>query len=156
MRKFFYLAFTALLVLTACKDNAMYNKSFAFKNNEWKQSVKPSFVFEVKDTSTAYNFIIAIRTTTSYKYSNLWMYLNTKAPDGEKGREPYQMIIANPDGTWYGKKSGSIVENRINFNRRKFPKKGKYTFTIEQGVTEKVLDEILDITFIVEDVKGSQ
>jgi hypothetical protein len=84
------------------------------------------------------------------------LYLNTKAPNGEKGREPYQMIISNPDGTWYGNKSGSIVENKINFNRRKFPKKGKYVFTVEQGVTEKVLDEVLDITFIVEDVKVSQ
>jgi gliding motility-associated lipoprotein GldH len=156
MGKFIYLAFFAVILLTSCKDNALYNKSYSFKNNEWKQSVKPSFVFEVKDTNKVYNFIIAIRTTTSYDYSNLWLYLNTKAPNGEKGREPYQMIISNPDGTWYGNKSGSIVENKINFNRRKFPKKGKYVFTVEQGVTEKVLDEVLDITFIVEEVKVSQ
>ncbi len=59
-------------------------------------------------------------------------------------------MIANPDGSWAGKKSGTIVEQQLTFPHRKFPQKGWYIFTFEQGVTEETVKEILDISYTVE------
>lgn len=138
------------MFLVSCGKQSYFEKVYSFDGNEWKQNVKPKFVVDIKDISKPYNFIVTIRTTTDYKYSNLWMYMNTKTPTGEKGREPFQMYITNPDGTWIGKKTGTVVENALYFKKRKLPKKGKYTFVIEQGITESIVDEILDIDFRVE------
>lgn len=118
------------------------------------QNVKPTFNVDIQDTSNAYNFIFTLRTTTEYKYSNLWIYLNTSTPDGQKVREPFEIKITNPDGTWIGKKTGTIVENTIYFRNKKMPRTGKYLFTLEQGITESLIDEVMDISLIVEKVNA--
>jgi len=130
----------------------VYEKSYDFDNNCWSQKVKPSFSVAIKDTSKAYNFIITLRTTTEYKFSNLWIYLNSTTPDGQHVREPYEIKITNPDGSWSGKKTGTIVEKSIYFKNRKLPKAGKYVFVIEQGITESIIDEVIDLGLLVEEV----
>ena len=138
---FFILGVSSL----SCSEKPFYEKVYSFDGNEWIQRVKPSFAVDIKDIEKEYNFIITLRTTTDYKYSNLWIYMNTITPDGTKAREPFQIQITNPDGSWAGIKTGTIVEHPLQFNKRKLPKKGKYTFTLEQGITESKIDEVLDI-----------
>jgi hypothetical protein len=113
---------------------------------------------------------MTLRTTTDYKYSNLWVFLNTKNPKGETTREPVEIAIANSDGSWIGKKTGTVVETEVVFIRSKegqfevferpgnpprmlkcsLRESGKYTFVVEQGITQTVMDEVLDLTFLVE------
>jgi gliding motility-associated lipoprotein GldH len=147
-----YIAIVYLL--TGCSSPSVFEKSYAFEQNKWMQNVKPTFNVDIQDTSKAYNFIFTLRTTTEYKYSNLWIYLNTSTPDGQKVREPYEIKITNPDGTWIGKKIGTIVENTIYFRNKKMPRRGKYLFTLEQGITESLIDEVMDISLIVEKVNA--
>lgn len=132
-------------MLSACGDKPHYDKTFAFENKTWNQRVMPTFSVDIPDTTQVYDFIVTLRTTTSYNYNNLWIFLNTKTPSGVKGREPFQIRIANDDGSWIGRKSGTVIENQLVFNARKFPEKGKFTFTLEQGITEQTIDEVLDI-----------
>lgn len=105
---------------------------------------------KVEDTTKFYTISITLRTTTNYPFSNLWMFLRSKTPKGQTGREPIEVKITNPDGSWYGEKSGTIVEHHLRFPHRKFPQKGTYVFQFEQGVTEDVVNEILDISYCVE------
>jgi gliding motility-associated lipoprotein GldH len=151
----FLMAFVLFGLLTSCTGNAIYEKTFDFEDNIWKQRVKPVFKVNIKDTSKIYTFGITIRTSTEYKYSNLWIYLNTTTPDGQKVREPFEIKITNPDGSWIGKKTGTIVAHTIYFKNRKMPKPGLYFFEIEQGITETVVDEVLDIGLLVEEVSES-
>ena len=60
-----------------------------------------------------------------------------------------QQFINNNSKTIAIDFDGTIVEHQLIFKRRKLPSKGKYTFMIEQGVTQKVLEDILDISFNV-------
>jgi gliding motility-associated lipoprotein GldH len=144
------------LVFSACEKPPTFEKSYAFSKKQWNQQVKPTFTVAIMDTSKEYDFVLTIRTTTDYKYSNLWMYWNTKTPDGQKAREPFEVKIANSDGSWIGKKTGTIVENALYFKRRKMPLKGKYIFTLEQGITNSSIDEILDVSLLVQEVKETK
>lgn len=138
------------LLLTACGEAPYYEKVESFNNNEWTQKQKPQFTVDIDDTSAVYSFVLTLRTTTDYAYNNLWIFWNTQTPDGEKVREPFEIKVANPDGTWIGKNSGTIVEHQLHFRNRKIEKKGKYTFTLEQGITEPVIKEVLDVGLKVE------
>lgn len=142
-----------VFLFSGCTEEVFYEKSYSFKDNTWSQHVKPMFKVEIKDTTIAYNFTITLRNTTDYGFSNCWIYLNTKTPNKEKAREPFQIHITNPDGTWVGNKSGTIVENRLDFKSRKFPMPGTYYFQLEQGVVEKELGEVLDVGLRIEPVK---
>jgi len=140
-------------VLFSCEKMLLYEKSYAFDDHAWSQQTKPIFRFQIDDISKEYDFLLTIRTTTDYKYNNLWVYLNTKTPDGKSSREPFEIKIANPDGSWIGKKTGSIVENTLYFKRRKMPIKGTYIFQLEQGVTQSRIDQILDVGLLIQDAK---
>ena len=74
MRKLFFLLFS-LAILTACTNSSVYNTSYQFKNNVWKQKSRPTFTVNIPDTAVTYDFTLSIRTTTDYKYNNLWIYL---------------------------------------------------------------------------------
>ena len=139
--------------LFSCDDASFYTKSYSFNNNTWERSVKPKFIVEIKDTKHLYDFIVTLRTSTSYKYNNLWIFLNTTPPNGLSVREPFEIKTCYPDGSWIGKKTGSIVEHTLIFKRRKVPSRGKYKFILEQGITEKLIDEVVDISFEVKLVK---
>lgn len=142
-----------LFLLIGCTEAPHYQKHYSFKNNEWDINVKPEFEVEINDVNQEYDFILTLRTTSDYKYNNLWVFWTTTTPDGQKVREPYEIKISNPDGTWIGDNLGTVIENNLHFSRRKMPQKGKYTFTIEQGITESVIDEVLDIGLTVSEVK---
>jgi gliding motility-associated lipoprotein GldH len=159
-----------LIVLWSCEQPALYERSYTFKNNTWAQNVKPRFVVDIKETAKEHVFVMTLRTTTDYKYSNLWVFLNTKNPKGETMREPVEIAVTNADGSWIGIKTGTIVETEVVFIRSKegqfevfdrpgnpprmlkcsLAEAGKYTFTIEQGITQMAIDEVLDLTFLVE------
>jgi gliding motility-associated lipoprotein GldH len=145
-----------LPVLFSCSEAPMYEKVYSFDNREWKQDQKMRFVVDIKDTSKVYDFTLSVRTTTDYKYSNLWMFMKTIAPDGSTGREPIQLFLTNPDGTWVGTKSGGTVETPLYFKKRKLPLKGKYTFILEQGITDDRVTEILDLIFRVDYAKDQK
>lgn len=138
-----------LVFLYSCGEAPLYNKSYSFRNNSWEQHVKPVFKVHIPDTSSFYTIQITLRTTTDYAYNNLWFFIHSKTPMGQVGREPIEIKIANPDGSWIGETSGTIVENTVYFRHRKFPQKGDYIFTFEQGITEQSAKNVMDISYAV-------
>ncbi len=148
---FILLMFAALFA--GCTDPVFYEKSYSFPKNTWNLKVKPMFKVEITDTTKLYDFTITLRTTTDYSFNNCWIYLNTKTPNKIKAREPFELKITNSDGTWIGKKSGTIVENQLAFKRRRFPMKGVYFFELEQAVVQENLDEVLDVGIRIEEAK---
>jgi gliding motility-associated lipoprotein GldH len=151
------LAIASLLSLTvllgACSEKPFFDKTYAFDGKVWEQRVRPTFEVNIQDTAKYYDFVLTLRTTADYSYSNLWVFLNSETPNGITAREPFQFHIANPDGSWIGQKSGTMVDNQMIFKKRKFPIKGKYKFSIEQGITEKVVDQVMDINLWLQEAK---
>jgi gliding motility-associated lipoprotein GldH len=142
-----------LFFLSSCTDQPLYEKVYSFKNKQWSQEVKPEYQVEITDIEQEYDFTLSLRVTTGYAYNNLWVFMKTETPDGTTAREPFEIIIANPDGSWVGNKTGTIIETPLYFKSRKLPQKGVYKFTIEQGITESKINEVLDLGFRVEKTK---
>lgn len=152
-KKLFTGIFLLLFVLTSCGDSPYFQQSVSFTNLTWSRKQKPTFVVEIKDVSKTYDMTLTFRTSTHYHFRNAWIYLNSITPDKKKFREPYEIQISDDKGYWLGKKTGSIVENKLVFRNRKFPTPGKYTFVLEQGVIQKVLYGVYDIGLELKEVK---
>ena len=148
------LLVVALFLFVACGKTPHFEKVYSFENREWTQDVKLSFPVEIEDIEAEYNFTLSLRVSTDYKYNNLWVFLKTTSPDGTEAREPFEIKITNPDGTWVGNRTGSIVETALTFRKRKLPLKGKYNFILEQGITNSKIDNVLDLGFKVEKEVG--
>ena len=135
------------ILLGSCQTDEVPVGAFSFKENKWDQKVKPIFELEISDTTNVYDFFITLRNTTDYKYSNLFVYIEETPPFGPSTRSRHEIPIANPDGSWIGNKTGTIIENNYLVKRGKVPFIGKYKFSIEQAITDQEVTEVLDISF---------
>ena len=145
IRKHNLLLLLLTAVLIGCGDKPLFEKVYSFDGRTWTLDQKPEFTLEVRDTTALYDISLTLRTTTDYKFNNLWIFLNTTLPDRQSERRPYQIRISKEDGAWLGKKTGSIVETSLDFPSLKLPLSGKYSFIVEQAITQSQVDEVLDI-----------
>ena len=156
LHKFLFILIIGTSILGSCTDDVLYMKTHTFKNNQWNKNEKPVFKVNFPGDELLYDVIFTLRSTTNYKYDNIWLYITTTGPqcnkEGNKksilGKVPVEIKMANPNGKWIGEKSGTYVETQLLFRERKFCK-GEYTFTIEQGVTMDIMPEVSDITIEV-------
>lgn len=142
----YYLLWFIPLLFISCGEQPYFDSAYSFKNKSWKESDTAFFEVEVMDTLQEYDFILTLRNTTDYKYSNIWVNIATTAPDNSTSVIAQRIKLAASDGSWLGRVSGTVVENRLHYKTNSFPLKGMYTFKINQAVQQDVIEEVLDIS----------
>lgn len=145
--------FLCLLVslLTSCNKNIIYSKYHEFKENEWYVKDKAIFDVEILDTLTLNNISLMVRHADAYPYSNLFLFVSTKYPDGKILVDTMEVILADEKGKWQGSGAGDIFDFKIPIKKNvRFPLKGKYQFTFEQGMRVDPLPLIMDFGFEIE------
>ena len=131
MSKLFYafMGFGIVCAMMACDSNRLFEENKKIEKNEWDQSASLVFHVPISDTITNYNVYINIRNAGFYRFSNLYLFINTEFPGGQIQRDTLECVLASPDGRWLGEGLGDIWDNRILFkNNIHFPQKGEYTF----------------------------
>ena len=146
---FFVLLLIALS--TGCDRNRVYEKNLRIPGAEWINTNVPYFNVTINDTSAAHNIYINVRNSGKYRYSNLYLFITTKAPNGNTLKDTMDIILADNRGKWLGKGLGDIYFNQILYKKNiRFPYRGIYTFQIEQAMREDTLHDITDIGLRVE------
>lgn len=152
-KKHSYFPFLILLILVvliqSCKDNTLFDDVHDFNNGIWSKTDTAFFKVDVQDTLN-HDFILTVRTTTQYEYSNLWIYVMVTAPDSTTSKVAEKIPLAYPDGSWVGRVSGSLVESRFRFDSRFFPIKGEYVFKLINATQQEDISNIQDISLRIE------
>ena len=92
-----------------------------------------------------------IRHAEGYPFSNLYVFLKTKFPNGKFAQDTLELILQSPDGKWQGSGLGDIWDNQIMFKRGiRFPLKGKYEFSIQQASRQPVLPMVMEVGMRIE------
>ena len=68
---------TAALLLTACDGSVYYDHSQAVDEHGWRPDDKLAFDVEVDDTTHLFNFLVEVRNSVTYPYSNTFLFINT-------------------------------------------------------------------------------
>ncbi len=139
--------------LASCETIDIYEKTTAFKTHSWKSAEKPSFTFEINDTTSLYNIFLVLRHEDAYNYNNIWINMIVKGPaDMDTIRREF--ILGNNKQGWLGSGMDDFFEHRIPFNDKPAPlRSGKYTFTLQQDMREDPLEHIMNVGVRVEKVK---
>lgn len=138
------------MLLVSCSGGVIFDNS-ANVNGHWYKDNPKEFEVMVPDSLATYNFYLNIRHTTEYRYSNLYLFLQTRFPNGHFTRDTLQLILANNEGRWLGKGWGSVKEDQIILRHNlRFPLKGGYKFTIWQAMRADTLKGIQDIGLRIE------
>jgi gliding motility-associated lipoprotein GldH len=134
------------LLLSACDQQVAFEKYERIDPNGWMAFDGVTFVISVTDSIHPHNLYVSVRHTIDYKYSNLYLFIDTHFPAGKVTRDTIEFLLADHTGRWYGKGLGHIKEYRALVSRSvTFPTQGDYTILIEQGMREKKLKGIEDI-----------
>ena len=148
------LLFTVLL-LGSCGNNVVYSKYENFENNEWFTKNKVSFDVEMTDANSLHDISVMVRHADAYPYSNLFLFLTTKYPDGKVTLDTLECILSNPKGEWMGNGAGDIFDITIPLKQStRFPLAGKYSFTFEQAMRTDPLPLIMDFGFEIKKSKS--
>ena len=143
------LLFIALF-LSSCTSES-FNKRTVIPEAEWRQEDRVAFDAPINDTVSPYLFGIGLRHLENYRYSNLFVFLHTRMPNGNVTHDTIECTLATPEGRWIGKSSGSMRDLLVPLNENLlFPLTGTYHFEIEQAMREPVLKGISDIGLYIE------
>ena len=120
--------------LIACDSNRLYEKNIPIKNKIWALSQAPSFEFNNKDTVSMVNMHVNVRHSSSYPFSNLWLFINTTTPNGSLVQDTLECVLAEKNGKWLGNGLGDIWDIQCYFKSLQMKEKGAYRFNIEQAM----------------------
>lgn len=152
--------FTSLfggLLLVSCGKGVLYEQNARIEDDQWKSSKPALFEVIVEDTVQGYDFFINLRNTGDYRFSNMYLFIQTTFPDGKTIRDTVECIMASPEGEWLGSGVGDLHEQSILFKRAvNFPSKGKYRFELTQAMRQDPLPGIADVGLRIEETDFSQ
>lgn len=150
MKKLVYILIVLMLGLTACTNDS-FDKRTVIPEAKWRQEDRVAFDVDINDTLSGYEFGIGLRHLENYRYSNLFVFLHTRMPNGNVTHDTIECTLATPEGKWLGKSSGSMRDMIVPLNENlRFPLTGTYHFEIEQAMREPVLKGISDIGLYIE------
>ena len=138
-------------LIAGCDPSRVYEENKEIEKNEWDQNSPLVFQVPVTDTATSYNVYINVRNAGFYRFSNLYLFINTGFPGGQIQRDTLECILAAPDGRWLGEGLGDIWDNRILFKSDvRFPQQGEYRFELIQAMRINPLPGIMDAGIRIE------
>jgi gliding motility-associated lipoprotein GldH len=143
-----------LFMLAACDSSRYFEENKKINNQEWHSDQPVVLTASITDTSQSYNVYINIRHAGNYRFSNLYLFINSGFPGGQLQRDTLECLLAAPDGRWLGDGLGDIRDNRILFKKNvRFPQLGEYRFELIHAMRVNPLKGILDAGIRIEKVQ---
>ncbi|MCF6341431.1 MAG: gliding motility lipoprotein GldH [Bacteroidales bacterium] len=140
------LIFVFPLVFSACNFNSIYKEHVVLEDEKWYKDEAVHFEVEIVDSLSAFDFYLSLRNSTDYRYSNLFVFLMTRFPNGNMTRDTIEIVLADREGRWLGKGWGKLKQNDVLLKRElHFPLTGKYSFFIQQAMRVDTLEGIHDV-----------
>lgn len=147
----YLLGTIAIMLLASCGSNIYYNKNKSLPDDVWNQEHIVQFDVDIPDSTEVYDLYLTLRHSTSYGYSNLYLFVETLFPDGQTANDTIELLLADKSGKWYGKGFGKLKDNKILIRKGfRFPQSGMYSFFFEQAMREENLEGITDIGMSIE------
>lgn len=143
------------IVAMACDGNRVFEENKKIPDAVWKQDSVIRLEAEITDSNSMHNIYINIRNAGYYDYSNVFLFVKMRFPDGKVAADTLECILADASGKWQGEGLGDIWDNQIMFKPHVFfPRRGKYLFEIQQGMRIPNLKGIMDVGLRIEKSSG--
>jgi len=119
------------VLLISCETKTVYSNFKQLDNGIWEANDTLKFSFSEFDASEKYNIFLNLRNDNDFAYSNLFLITELDYPSGKTVSDTLEYEMALPDGTWLGKGSGSIKENKLWYRENiVLPDSGVYKLKI--------------------------
>lgn len=141
MSKYNSIIFGILLVLiSSCDSNRIHDEFTTIPNDSWYYKKNLNFDVDIQDTNIFYNLYFNVRINSDYRYSNIFIWLQSLSPDKKNSKQRFDFTLADESGKWLGKGLGDLYDYRLPlYKHYRFHQKGIYRFSIEQNMRDDTL-----------------
>jgi gliding motility-associated lipoprotein GldH len=148
------LPLAGALFLSACDPNRVYEENTDLKSPSgdayvWDVQQRPSFTFDVADTTARYDVYFNVRNAADYGFYNLYLKHTLTGPDGRPAGPAllHQMVLMDPKtGEPLGAGAGDIFDHQfLALPHQRFAKPGRYKLTLEQYMRQNQLPGIMAV-----------
>lgn len=152
MRLKYVISIVALLfAIASCKQKKEFEAYKTLNSSGWNKDSVVVFPIDLNDTTGSHNLYLNVRNNGNYEFSNLWLFVNIKSPDGKLLTDTLEFQLADPAGKWLGSGIGDLFDNQFLYKKDVyFPVSGTYEFSIQQGMRSNPLKGIRDIGISIE------
>jgi gliding motility-associated lipoprotein GldH len=136
---------STILGIMSCSHKEIFFNYHSFTNAEWSRDNPVVFNVKIEDNSQPYNVSIELRNNNNYLFSNILLFIDYEAPNGNNHTDSIGIDLANAYGKWIGK-GMSLYNTSFPYETAVlFPDTGMYIYSISQGMHENLLKGISDI-----------
>ena len=152
----FLFAFVAF----SCQQSKSFDR-YTSISEHWDKQQIIKYDFIAPDTINPYNLFVNLRTTSAYKFSNLFLIVELDYPNGKVTKDTLEYLMAKPNGELLGSGFTSVKEHKLYFKGYDdsfvFREEGTYKIQIQQAMRQRgepngvaQLDGIIDVGFSIE------
>jgi gliding motility-associated lipoprotein GldH len=145
LKSFFKITIFGLLI--SCSDeNIIFNEYVDIENTQL--SYKDTIIFQtsILDTINLHNVFLQLRTSTDYKWSNMFIFSEIYFPNNKTRTDTFEVFLMDKNGNWNGDKSGIVANFKHSLYKNiKFPIKGDYKFKLIQAMRDTILKEVISV-----------
>jgi gliding motility-associated lipoprotein GldH len=135
----------------SCNRDVVFEKNVKIPNYNWDVNNTVKLDIDIEDTISLHDIYINIRNASGYQFSNLFLFLNTKTPNGETASDTLELTLADERGKWLGSGLGDIWDNRILFKKNfRFADAGTWHFELQQAMRVNPLPQVMDVGMRIE------
>jgi gliding motility-associated lipoprotein GldH len=143
--------FSVVAFFSSCDSKRIFEKNVKLPDNVWNIDTVVKLQVDIADTTQPANFYVNVRNSEGFPYSNLYLFIKTKFPNGQQSNDTLECVLADEKGQWLGSGMGDIYDNQIPFKRNvRFPVPGTYTFELQHGMRVTDLPLIMDVGLRIE------
>ena len=134
------------LFISCSDENIIFNDYVDLENTQL--SFKDTIVFQtlITDTINPHNIFLQLRTSTDYKWSNMFVFSEIYFPNNKSRTDTFEVFLMDKKGNWNGDKSGIVANfNYSLYKNIKFPIKGDYKFKLIQAMRDTILKDVISV-----------
>jgi gliding motility-associated lipoprotein GldH len=150
IRFFLLIAILSQLTALSCTTIDLYEKSVTIPWHAWKNSFRPTFEFDIKDTSSHYQLFFILRHNEKYNYNNIYINLYAQVPGQDSTIKIQKDLVLATNEGWKATAMDDIYEHRIQLGDPESLRAGHYKFTLEQIMRENPLENVLNVGVRIE------
>lgn len=152
--------FLFALIAFSCQQSKSFDR-YTSISDRWDKQQIISYDFIAPDTINPYNLFVNLRTTSAYKFSNLFLIVELDYPNGKVTKDTLEYLMAKPNGELLGAGFTSVKKHKLWFkgheNSFVFSETGTYKIHIQQAMRHRGepngvahLDGVIDVGFSIE------
>ncbi len=134
----------SLILCVACTGNDLYNAHTDIPKEGWSQHIQQEYNFTIQQRDTC-NISLFIRHDNSYKYRNIWLFVEHISPDSICRTDTINYTLADRYGNWYGGGWGTYHQFQHILYRQIPLDSGTHTIKISQAMRERYLQGISNV-----------